>query len=40
MKFIKDLDSAKNLVQDTMLKALRYYEKFEEGANMRGWLLT
>ena len=40
MKFTKDLDSAKDLVQDTMLKALRYYEKFEEGTNMRGWLFT
>jgi len=40
MKFTKDIDNAKDLVQDTMVKAIRYYEKFEEGTNLRAWLFT
>jgi len=34
-----DEDSS-DLVQETMLKALRYKDKFEEGTNLRGWLYT
>lgn len=33
-------DDAKDLVQDTILKALRYREKFTEGSNMKAWLYT
>ena len=40
LKFTKDEDDAKDLLQDTMMKALRYYEKFEEGTNIKGWLFT
>lgn len=40
LKFTNDSDSAKDLVQDTMLNAIRYYGKFEEGTNLSGWLFT
>jgi len=33
-------EDANDLVQETMLKALRYRDKFEEGTNLRGWLYT
>lgn len=32
--------SAEDLVQDTVLKALRAWGQFREGTNARGWLLT
>lgn len=35
-----DMDDTKDLVQETVLKAYRYMEKFEEGTNLRGWLYT
>ena len=40
LRFTNDVDSAKDLVQETMLKAIRHYEKFEEGTNLKGWLFT
>ena len=30
----------RSLVQDTMLKALTYRSKFEDGTNLKGWLYT
>ena len=33
-------EDANDLVQETMLKAIRYMDKFEEGTNLRGWLYT
>lgn len=36
----KNTDDANDLVQDTLLKALRYNDKFSEGTNLRAWLLT
>lgn len=33
-------EDSNDLVQETMLKAYRYREKFEEGTNLRGWLYT
>ena len=36
----KDAEDANDLVQDTMLKAITYYNKFKEGTNLKGWLFT
>lgn len=33
-------DDAEDLVQDTMLKALRAMDSFEEGSDVRAWLMT
>ena len=38
--FTHDADDADDLVQDTMLKAITYYNKFAEGTNLKGWLYT
>jgi RNA polymerase sigma-70 factor (ECF subfamily) len=32
--------SAEDLVQDTVLKAFRAWDRFRQGTNARGWLLT
>lgn len=40
MKYTNNIDDAKDLMQDTMLKALKYNDQFEEGTNIRGWLFT
>jgi len=40
MQFTRDTDDAKDLVQETMLKAITYYNKFKEGTNLKGWLYT
>ncbi|WP_276091485.1 RNA polymerase sigma factor [Pedobacter sp. JY14-1] len=39
-KFTQDYEDANDLVQDTLLKAMRYSEQFKEGTNFRGWLYT
>jgi len=31
-------DDADDLVQDTFLKAFRFYDKFEKGTNSKAWL--
>ena len=36
----KDKDNAVDLVQETVLKAMRYEAKFSEGTNLKGWLFT
>lgn len=33
-------EDSNDLVQETVLKAYKYKEKFEEGTNLRGWLYT
>ncbi len=33
-----DSEDAKDLVQDTYLKAYRFWDKFEKGTNIKGWL--
>lgn len=38
--FTKDNDDADDLVQDTLLKAIHYAQKFQEGTNLKGWLYT
>lgn len=40
MNFTKDPEDANDLVQDTMVKAIRYYQQFEFGSNLKGWLFT
>ena len=35
-----DMDDTKDLVQDTILKAYRYKDRFQAGTNLRGWLYT
>jgi len=39
-KFTNDLEDANDLVQDTMIKAIRYANMYKEGTNLRGWLYT
>jgi len=38
LRLTRDIDDAKELVQDTMLRALRFYNNFQEGTNLHGWL--
>lgn len=40
LSFTKNEDDAKDLVQDTMVKALRYSVLFKEGTNFKAWLYT
>lgn len=40
MQLTKNTEDANDLVQETILKALRYKEKFSEGTNFKGWLFT
>jgi len=40
LKFTKDIDDANDLIQDTMLKALRFSDGFVDGTNIKGWLYT
>ena len=38
LKMTNDLDDAGDLVQDTLLKAFRFFDKFEKGTNAKAWL--
>lgn len=38
--FTRDHENASDLVQDTLLKAFSYYNKFREGTNLQAWLYT
>ena len=38
--FTRDSQDAEDLIQDTMVKALRYQKNFKEGTNIKGWLYT
>jgi len=38
--FTKDHDDANDLVQETLLKAVTYFNNFKEGTNLKGWLYT
>lgn len=40
MKFTADTEDANDLVQDTLIKAIRYHKLYREGTNLRGWLYT
>ncbi|MBN1299934.1 MAG: sigma-70 family RNA polymerase sigma factor [Melioribacteraceae bacterium] len=37
-KMTKNQLDAEDLVQDTLLKAFRFFEKFEKGTNIKAWL--
>jgi RNA polymerase sigma-70 factor, ECF subfamily len=36
----KDMEEAKDLVQETIYKALKYKDKFSEGTNLKAWMFT
>lgn len=36
----RNVEDTNDLVQDTMLKALTYQDKFTDGTNLKGWLYT
>lgn len=36
----RNLDDAQDLVQETILKALTYRNRFADGTNLKGWLYT
>lgn len=38
LKLTNDPDEADDLLQDTMLKAFRFFDKFEKGTNCKAWL--
>jgi RNA polymerase sigma-70 factor (ECF subfamily) len=40
LKLTQDSEDANDLVQETMLKALKNEDKFEKGTNLSGWLYT
>jgi RNA polymerase sigma factor (sigma-70 family) len=40
LKFTKDVEYANDLLQDTLVKALRFFKDFEEGTNIKGWLFV
>lgn len=40
LRFTTNEEESRDLVQDTMLKALTYREKFVEDSNLKGWLFT
>lgn len=39
-RFTNNRDESLDLVQDTMLKALTYQDKFKDDTNLKGWLFT
>jgi len=38
LRLTKNADDAEDLVQETMLKAFRYFDKYEQGTNCKAWL--
>jgi len=38
LRMTKNTDDAEDLVQETCLKAYRYFDRFEEGSNLRAWM--
>jgi RNA polymerase sigma-70 factor (ECF subfamily) len=38
LKMTKDEDDAQDLLQETLLKAYRFFDKFEKGTNIKAWL--
>lgn len=39
-RFTKNQEESEDLIQDTVLKALTYRDKFRENTNLKGWLYT
>lgn len=40
LQITKDAEDANDLVQETLLKAYRYWHKFKPGTNLKAWLFT
>lgn len=40
INFTRNVEDAEDLIQDTLLKALKYKDRFEDGTNFKGWLYT
>lgn len=40
MRLTRDLDDAKDLLQDTLIKAFTNRDKFSEGTNLKAWMYT
>jgi RNA polymerase sigma factor (sigma-70 family) len=40
LNFTKDPDDANDLLQDTLVKATRFAENFNQGTNIKGWLFV
>jgi len=40
MRFTRDPAVAEDLVQDTLLRAFRFWNSFEQGSNIKAWLFT
>ena len=38
--FTKNVEDAEDLLQDTLVKAIRYKDNFQDGTNFKGWLFT
>lgn len=38
LRMTKNSDDAEDLVQETCLKAYRYFDRFEDGSNLRAWI--
>jgi RNA polymerase sigma-70 factor (ECF subfamily) len=36
----RNVEDTNDLIQETMLKAYTYQDKFEDGTNLKGWLFT
>ena len=39
-RFTRNAEESQDLVQDTMLRALTYQDKFRDNTNLKGWLFT
>jgi RNA polymerase sigma-70 factor (ECF subfamily) len=39
LRLTRSPEDAEDLVQDTFVRALRFYERFERGTNLKAWLL-
>lgn len=40
LNFTRDPEDANDLLQETLLKATRFFSKFEDGTNIKGWLFV
>lgn len=39
-RFTRNAEESQDLIQDTLLRALTYRDKFKEDTNLKGWLFT
>jgi len=38
LRFTRNIEEAEDLVQDTYLRAFRFFDKFQEGTNFKAWI--